>query len=121
MKQIGPILVLLAFGVTALPFLRACSSDEEKITTAKEAAPPDEKSFLLAVSDYGGSKFIDSKPLEALPLRRQQLQRGALQDSLPEPVESPGVARRAVSRCSHASSSCALSGTLLAAHMARTT
>jgi hypothetical protein len=91
LKQIGPILVLLAFGVTALPFLRACSSDEEKITTAKEAAPPDEKSFLLAVSDYGGSKFIDSKPLEALPLRRQRA--AAICAAVPHGVVSNWVGR----------------------------
>jgi hypothetical protein len=37
-----------------------------------EAAPLDEKSLAQAVFDYGESKFICSKPLEAASLRRQR-------------------------------------------------
>ena len=66
------LLVLLALGAGAVALLRAHSSDENMITMANDAAPADEKSFVQVVSDYGGSKFIYSKPLEAVPLRRQR-------------------------------------------------
>jgi hypothetical protein len=72
LKQIVSLLVLLALGAGAVSLLRACSSDENRLAMANEAAPPDEKSFVQAVSDYGDSKFIYSKPLEAVPLRRQR-------------------------------------------------
>jgi hypothetical protein len=84
-------LVLLALGGGAVSLLRACLSDEDRITVANEAAPPDEKSFMQAVSDYGGSKFIYSKPLEAVPLRRQRA--AAICAAVPRGIVSNWVGR----------------------------
>jgi hypothetical protein len=72
--------------------LRACSSDENMITMANERRlPPDERSFLQAISDYGGSKFIYSKPLEAVPLRRQRA--AAIGAAVPHGIVSNWVGR----------------------------
>ena len=58
---------------------------------ANDAAPPDERSFVQVVSDYGGSKFIDSRPLEAVPLRRQRA--AALCAAVPRGVVSNWAGR----------------------------
>ncbi len=91
MKKFLPLLVLLALGAGAVSFQRARSSDENRISMANDAAPPDEKSFVQAVSDYGGSKFINSKPLEAVPLRRQRA--AAICAAVPSGIVSNWVGR----------------------------
>jgi len=91
LKQFVSLLVLLALGAGAVSLLRACSSDQNRIAVANEATPPDEKSFTQVVADYGGSKFIYSKPLEAVPLRRQRA--AAICAAVPRGIVSNWVGR----------------------------
>lgn len=91
MKQFVSLLVLLALGTGAVSLLRTCSSDENRITMANEAAPPDQKSFVQVISDNGASKFIQAKPLEAVPLRRRRA--AAICAAVPRGVVSNWVGR----------------------------
>ena len=72
MKRIVTLLLLLGVGAVAIEFVRACASDEERITASTNAMPPNEKAFVQAVAEFGRSKFIYSSPLEAIQLRRQR-------------------------------------------------
>jgi len=91
LKKFPSFIMVLALGAVTFWLLRACASDEARITMANDAAPPDERSFVQVVSDYGGSKFIDSRPLEAVPLRRQRA--AALCAAVPRGVVSNWAGR----------------------------